>query len=246
MTLSGHTGTVVNWEKQLDMGGYSIIVNNLTTYSEIPSAVGTWDYRVVVQSGICPAAYSSVRSIVVLPALPVTLVDFTASKFQQRVLLTWHTASELNNEKFIVERSADGKSFKTLGEMAGHGTTQTPEFYSFVDEKPLSGINYYRLRQMDFDGQFKYSPVRSVAFRNEGGISIYPTVVGQALYLQLPDTAAPETKLTVFSVQGSLVYQQVLEGTGILTIALPQMAAGQYVVEAVNGGFAQRSLVFKQ
>jgi subtilisin-like proprotein convertase family protein len=67
MTLSGHTGTVVRWEERVNAGAWSNIANTATTYSEVPSSAGTWEYRALVQSGSCPAAYSAARSIVVNP-----------------------------------------------------------------------------------------------------------------------------------------------------------------------------------
>ncbi|QBZ96593.1 T9SS sorting signal type C domain-containing protein [Flavobacterium sangjuense] len=65
MTLSGHTGSVVKWQKQVNGGGYSDIVNTATTYSEVPSSAGTWDYRAVVQNGTCTSVNSAIRTIVV-------------------------------------------------------------------------------------------------------------------------------------------------------------------------------------
>ena len=59
MTLSGHTGAVTRWEKRVNAGGWANIVNNTTTYSEVPASAGTWDYRALVTSGTCAAVYSA-------------------------------------------------------------------------------------------------------------------------------------------------------------------------------------------
>ena len=75
MTLSGHTGTIVRWEKRVDGGGWSNISNTTTTYSEIPSSSGTWDYRAFVQNSPCSGVYSSNRSIVVRPQYNAQLHD---------------------------------------------------------------------------------------------------------------------------------------------------------------------------
>ena len=68
MTLSGHTGLVLRWQRRLDGGGWVNVVNTATTYSETPASIGTWEYRAVVYSGSCPVAYSNPRTIIVTPA----------------------------------------------------------------------------------------------------------------------------------------------------------------------------------
>ena len=67
-------------------------------------------------------------------------------------LLTWQTASELNNAGFEVERSADAKQWEVLGFVNGHGTTMEANDYKYLDAQPMRGMNYYRLSQTDFDG----------------------------------------------------------------------------------------------
>jgi len=94
-----------------------------------------------------------------LNPLPVRLVDFTSKCSQGVSRLNWVTASEENNEKFIVEQSNDGKLFESKGEVAGMGNSKELNSYSFEDRNPSYGISYYRLKQVDFDGQFEYSKI---------------------------------------------------------------------------------------
>ena len=75
MTLSGHNGAVVRWEKRVDGGSWGSITNTSTTYSEVPSSSGTWEYRAFVQNSPCPGEYSSVRTIVVRPQFTAQLHD---------------------------------------------------------------------------------------------------------------------------------------------------------------------------
>ncbi len=75
MTLSGHTGSIVRWEKRVDGGGWSNIANTNATYSEVPSSSGTWDYRAYVQNSPCSAVYSNIRTIVVRPQYNAQLHD---------------------------------------------------------------------------------------------------------------------------------------------------------------------------
>lgn len=107
--------------------------------------------------------------------LPVELMNFIAYQMENTVLLDWETANEHENDYFTVERSADGKTYETLGEIAGAGYSSSITSYEFTDRAPFSGINYYRLKQTDFDGHSTYSPIRTVTFeRPSTGIDIFP------------------------------------------------------------------------
>ncbi len=96
--------------------------------------------------------------------LPVELISFEASIVNSTILLDWATASEIDNDKFLIQRSLDGEVFETIGEVAGNGTTSDLQEYSFADKSPISGIAYYRLKQIDFDGKFEYSPLVAVNY----------------------------------------------------------------------------------
>lgn len=108
--------------------------------------------------------------------LPVNFSFFKASKQEDFSALSWQTSSETNNDYFNVERSADGKSFETIGKVAGNGTTTETQNYEFLDRTPHTGLNYYRLKQVDFNGAFEYSKIETVDFRDgtEGDVSIFP------------------------------------------------------------------------
>ncbi|HRG07082.1 MAG TPA: hypothetical protein PLJ08_00780, partial [Cyclobacteriaceae bacterium] len=81
--------------------------------------------------------------------LPVELLSFTATAENEKVNLKWVTASELNNDFFTVQHSTDGVEFTSLGNVNGQGTKQSATTYNFVDDSPMAGINYYRLKQTD-------------------------------------------------------------------------------------------------
>ena len=96
-------------------------------------------------------------------ALPVTLTRFDASRMtKSSINLVWATANELNNDHFDVQRSATGDAFETIGSVKGQGNSITAHDYAFVDSRPLAGLSYYRLRQVDADGSSDFSPVATV------------------------------------------------------------------------------------
>lgn len=90
--------------------------------------------------------------------LPVTLALFTAKTIDAGVRLDWITETEINNSHFEIERSKDGKTFKTIGAVDGAGNSRVRQTYTFLDKLPYEGASYYRLKQVDFDGKFDYSP----------------------------------------------------------------------------------------
>lgn len=98
--------------------------------------------------------------------LPITLLYFTARADGKRSLLNWETATEINNDRFEIERSSDGVMFNKIGQVAGAGNSTDHISYQWYDNDPLKGNNYYRLRQVDIDGKFTHSPVRLVNFKD--------------------------------------------------------------------------------
>lgn len=104
--------------------------------------------------------------------LPVTLTTFNAKANNFMANLDWATASEQNNAYFDVERSLDAQSFMSVGRVSGRGNTATKQTYTFTDESPSRGTNYYRLRQVDANGGVAYSPIRPVLIRTNGELAI--------------------------------------------------------------------------
>jgi hypothetical protein len=96
--------------------------------------------------------------------LPVVLISFNAKAVGAVIKLDWRTASEVDNAGFYIERSANGFTWKDIGFVDGNATTSGVKYYAFGDETPMPGINYYRLRQIDFDGKTEYSRLQSVRF----------------------------------------------------------------------------------
>jgi hypothetical protein len=94
--------------------------------------------------------------------VPVELTSFTATLNGKEVVLNWSTATELNNQGFEIERSEDNISFNKIGFVPGFGTTTEPKSYSYSDRSVNTGTNYYRLKQVDYDGSFEYSNVVEV------------------------------------------------------------------------------------
>lgn len=113
-----------------------------------------WSYSVVTGFSTDNAPAYGIDAISIIPniALPISLVKFEAEKLAEKVKVQWVTATEINNDKFIVERSSNGKDFEYLAEISGAGNSKELNNYELTDASPLKGTSYYRLTQIDFDG----------------------------------------------------------------------------------------------
>ncbi|MCB9300211.1 MAG: T9SS type A sorting domain-containing protein [Lewinellaceae bacterium] len=171
--------------------------------------------------------------------LPIELTNFSGSVKGQAIQLLWSTATEQNNDYMAVERSADGRTFQELGRVQGAGTTLEPQEYTFLDEKPLRGLNYYRLRQVDFDGAVEYHKVISVEFNGKGsaiGVSAFPNPANEMLYASWAASTEQPATLRVLDMTGRQVAQyQAPAGTANFEVPLDRLQAGLYMLEVRQG-----------
>ena len=184
-----------------------------------------------------------------IPA-PIELIQFNGRQKENAIHLHWRTVTEQNNDHMAVERSADGAKFTELSRIKGAGTTEEPQEYSFVDEHPLRGLNYYRLRQVDFDGAFEYHKTISVPFdgKRQGlGIHAFPNPVQDQL--QATWAAAPDqlTTLQVLDMMGrKLAAYQVAAGVSTFDLPLNGLPAGIYFLKARQGQKEEVTRFWKQ
>lgn len=157
-------------------------------------------------------------------ALPVSITQFNASISDKIVLLKWQTSSEQNNIGFYIERSADGNNWKQLSFIQGQGNSSTVHNYSYQDINPIEGINYYRLRQVDVDGNFKYSIIVSATLNAENQFIVYPDPVKSKLYFKSPQSGM----LTIFGLSGQRMIKQRLDNS--LSINIKILKSGEYIM----------------
>ncbi len=163
---------------------------------------------------------------------PIELLAFTAAPKGKTVQLDWRTATELNNAFFHIERSANGRDFSEIGKVAGAGTSHTPLDYAFTDQLPQTGWNYYRLRQVDFDGQFSYSPVQAVQMGKDGTVrlQLFPNPANNALNLKTDRLIEPADRLEIYDYTGRQVMSCSASDAVSAPMDISQLPAGTYVV----------------
>lgn len=174
--------------------------------------------------------------------LPVTLLYFNAQKKEEsKSLLTWETSSEMNSAWFDVERSSDAMNFSPIGRVKAAGNSSTPVKYSFIDPAPLKGANFYRLKQVDLDAKYQYSPARSLVFgdRIKAELQCYPNPTTGKFKLVVPvNTATERCVVNIFNINGIVVKQIRLEMGyyNPVEVDLSAQAKGIYIVQAVAAG----------
>jgi len=174
--------------------------------------------------------------------LPIELVVFNAQKVEDMVQLNWTTASETNNDYFQVERSNNGIDFKSVLEVMGAGNSSRKIDYYELDREPLKTTAYYRLKQIDFDGQYSYSSI--VVIRPDAGQAtavLYPNPAKQGRIVRLENKLLAEqnVQLQVVSLTGEMmINKEVLvdeQGQLIVLNSTTKLPSGMYVVAVTSG-----------
>ncbi len=169
--------------------------------------------------------------------LPIELISFTAFKSIGQISLLWQTASEINNDFIAIEKSTNGTTFREIGTVQGKGTSYEVNDYYFNDESPAPGLNYYRLKQVDFDGNFEYSKVVSVNFDGgKGQVKLFPTVASYEIQVRFPAPTQEAGTIQVFDQSGKLVKRVSFDSE--LTdfpISVEEFQRGVYFVKVQNG-----------
>ena len=158
--------------------------------------------------------------------LPVTLIGFNVSKQEQTALLKWETASEINSDHFDIQRSSDGKNWGALGVVAASGDKVTESRYSFIDQTPFNGENFYRLKMVDKDGTFSYSRIRTLDFGNL--LVFFPNPVKDQLRVH----GLKKGRILITNIEGKAIFQSNYSND--LTIDLSKHPSGIYAVNVVE------------
>lgn len=191
-----------------------------------------------------------VTSTISVSATQTQIVGFDVNDFDIGNMLTWQTTIETNNKEFVIERSTDGLTFKTIGSVQGKGTTADKQKYSFLDISADKGLTKYRLKQVNLDGTFKVSnlikidksgannfTITSMTPLEEGGI------VEIALDVKQPSTITYNVK----KLGEYLVYtatQTLKKGKNVISVDVSELGVATYEI-SIEGDNEKESIVFK-
>lgn len=161
--------------------------------------------------------------------LPVELLDFTATKKDKTALLQWKTASERNSDYFIVERSDDRLTWTEIGRRTAAGFSNTVLSYLLTDFEPKRGMNYYRLKQVDRDYKYAYSPVRSLMFLPESTVNVYPNPATDQINIE---SGIVNESYLIFDNAGKMVLKGDLKTT-VTSVNIDKLASGAYIIKLI-------------
>ncbi len=167
--------------------------------------------------------------------LPIELLSFDAKLNSGQVDLTWVTSTEINNDYFIIERAGGDLRWKELLSVPGAGNSNTQLSYADVDRAPLSGISYYRLKQMDFDGSYAYSDVVSVSntlVKNDG-ILLYPNPSKTgSVFVTIPALTNDLITISLMNLTGNLLIKETKIGgsKSIFELNFGDLPSGIYLI----------------
>jgi hypothetical protein len=162
-------------------------------------------------------------------ALPVKLVNFSAEREGNITTLVWSTSEESNSDYFDVQRSEDGKEWEKLKTIAAKGESSVEAHYSTVDENPMSGSNFYRLKMVDKDGSFAFSKIRSVEFDLKTGYTLFPNPVSDKLNFKSTEDWNSVASIKIYNAQGVEVYTSPL--VPVKEVDVKNLPSGTYVVK---------------
>jgi uncharacterized repeat protein (TIGR01451 family) len=242
--LTGATGTITfeggvtsgaNTSYSISAGGSLVLKYTATT-----SLINATNLVSTARGYIGTTEFGSAQRLVnVSGTLPVVLVSFNGVWENNKTLLTWITDNENNSSYFIIERRK-GNNFSTIGTVNAKGNSSSRTDYKFTDSFPPAGINYYRLKMVDQDGQFKYSPVVAT-----GGSStdftlqpVYPNPFKNQLRVGFTAPNEQNVQVRLVNKIGAVIYQKeciTRKGLNELQIdEADQLAAGIYFLQLIS------------
>ncbi len=181
-------------------------------------------------TGVAPSGFAPFST------MPVTFTSFFAKKTSQFVQLTWSTTNEINNSHFEIQRSIDGRTWNTIGEVvAGTGVVNN---YSFTDRNNSNGgSTYYKLKQVDKDGMFLYSTIKTIYANNAASLANIYAASSQSIAVEFNEHVKGKIVVRVVGVNGKSMFEKEFSAPAYrLLLNMPSGIKGVYVVQVLGEG----------
>lgn len=180
---------------------------------------------------------TSLNGCIVNAGLPVELIQFNASALEKSIQLEWKVANEINNAGFEILRSIDGRTFDFIDFIEGRGTAYETKNYNYQDHGVIDNQRYYyRLRQVDFDGQFEYSEVVTAELKVNATFAgtFFPNPTESSTSIEIFSPEASAWKVSFYDLSGKLIFKELRHlnrGSNILSFDLATLQNGLYHVQ---------------
>jgi len=176
-------------------------------------------------------------------SLPVNLLSFNGSINDSKTILKWATLSESTSNGFDIERSIDSKNFEKIGNVVSGISSNSNKNYSYTDVDPASGINYYRLKEWDLNGSFKYSNTINVHYAKVPfELKIFPNPSADHIIVQANDLLKSDVHIMLTNVSGQTVANRTIaQGSTLSIIETATLYAGDYILTAFDANGYKKS-----
>lgn len=216
------------WVNSINMNVGDVYILVIDNYSETNSP---FDLNIDLTGG---------ASLDCVP-LPIDLISFTGDATELGNELYWKTMAEINNDYFVVEASKDASNFIAIGNIDGAGNSVQPIDYYFLDQDPIAGVTYYRLKQVDFDGKFSYSDIVAVKRLSAGEIVLTPNPVKDILNIEINVTEGGLYSFVLTDLLGATIQKDIALNKGNNQIkwdVFKELAQGFYVLKIIDNNGA--------
>ena len=170
--------------------------------------------------------------------LPIVLQDFTVEKDNECVNIDWTTLSESNNDYFEIQRSKESENFEAIGVIDGAENSNIALNYKYIDNKPLDGTSYYRLKQVDFNGDFSYSEIANISYGIiSQQIESFPNPANNEVSFIFPSLYNEEVELLIYDITGKTIINQkkdAIIGENLFLYNISFLEKGFYFI-SING-----------
>jgi hypothetical protein len=212
---------------------------DLSSSSGLPVPYASGITKGSTLKGIIPAgqvisalAIGSINNII----LPVRFTSFTVTADGCKALLEWQTGMEQNNSHFLVERSSNGTQFTTIARVEAAGNSNATNTYKFTDEAPVSGVTYYRITQVDFDGKYSGTDIKAIRIQCNGSavaLKAYPNPARSQVNIQ-SGKAIAQVNVVAASGQTVMKYVPSQNQGGTFSLNIQHIQNGIYLLQVVN------------
>ncbi len=248
--MGGNADDYMTCQLGIDITGTvdTIYINGTTHSTNFPTTTGVYQATKLNSTGDQPALFkmaSCTNSV-----LPVELLDFKGNNNQGINILQWRTVSETNCNSFTLERSLDGNSFERVGMVSCSGTSSIPHAYEYRDDvvsfMTEDNTFYYRLRQFDYDGNYKYSGTIAIDVKARRELpyvlNVSPVPVTKELNFTFNNPSDGPLSAEIVDIVGKVVYRQdmpaVKRGISVSKVTVDFLPGGLYILRIARQGSA--------
>jgi hypothetical protein len=168
--------------------------------------------------------------------LPVTFKEYGTSQENGKIRVEWSTIEEVDNDYFLVQHSPNGKDFRDIGKIDGVGFSSELQRYSYVDEEPLIGKNFYRIKQVNFDKTFFLSEImEETIIPDHFAMTVFPSLANNEIQLAFRNRPIGKSILKILDLTGKVVFtDKVFDPLDLMRISVNELKNGMYYVVFEN------------